>query len=255
MKKCPFCSKYLMHQRAVICIHCGRNVVTGEAIPVAAPSKKTPVSRPPKISPETPPPKVSSAAPASEKPPRGTGRKIFFMLTLICVMAAAIFAGAYGFKVYSNYKTPEAGSIAVTVNGVSPVTYTAVPPAMPLTPKESADEVKQIAGSGKVSSETAKNNGNEAAVHAGFRSQKLLDDHFKKHAGEFGNITQSQYLAAAQNLLNSKPGGDILSKTRANGDVILYNKATNEFGVKTVDGTIRTYFKPSDGINYFNRQK
>lgn len=244
-----------MHQRAVICIHCGRNITADETLSAATSSNKSSAAPPPGISPGTRPSKVSSTATVSERPPRGTGRKVFYMLKLICVMAAVIFAGAYGFRVYSNYKTPEAGSIAVTVTGVSHVTYTAVPPAMPLMLKESADDVKQIAGSGKVSSETAKNNRNEAAVHAGFKSQKLLDDHFKKHAGEFGSITQSQYLAAAQNLLNSKPGGNILSKTRANGDVILYNKATNEFGVKTVDGTIRTYFKPSDGINYFNRQK
>ena len=108
MKKCPFCSKYLMHQRAIICIHCGRNVVTGEAIPVAAPSKKTPVSQPPKISQGTQPPKVSSTAPASEKPPRGTGRKVFYMLKLTGAIALVIFAGACLFDAYRNYKAQEA---------------------------------------------------------------------------------------------------------------------------------------------------
>jgi len=34
----------------------------------------------------------------------------------------------------------------------------------------------------------------------------------------------------------------------------MYKKSTNEFAVKGKDGTVRTYFKPTDGINYFNKQ-
>lgn len=52
----------------------------------------------------------------------------------------------------------------------------------------------------------------------------------------------------------SDPGDDMLVKTRSNGDRIFYNQATNEFGVVTKDGVIRTYFKPADGIDYFNNQ-
>ncbi|HBV98040.1 MAG: hypothetical protein JL50_00965 [Peptococcaceae bacterium BICA1-7] len=94
----------------------------------------------------------------------------------------------------------------------------------------------------------------KGAGKAGFRTTELFESHFAKHAGEFGNITKEQYLKGAQNLINSKPGGDILSKVRPNGDTIFYNKATNEFAVKANDGAIRTYFKPTDGLEYFNRQ-
>lgn len=111
MKKCPFCSKYLVSQQAVICIHCGRNVITGEAIPVTAPSKKTPVSTPPKISPAIRPPKASSNSPASEKSPCGSGRKIFYMITLTCAIVLVISACVYGFMTYSSYKTQNAESI------------------------------------------------------------------------------------------------------------------------------------------------
>lgn len=118
MKKCPFCSKYLMHQRAIICIHCGRNVVTGEAIPVAAPSKKTSSAPPPKISPAPRPPEVSSDAPVSEKPPHGTGRKVFYMLKLTGAIALVIFGGACLFEAYKNYKT-ENTDVTVPVAGTS----------------------------------------------------------------------------------------------------------------------------------------
>lgn len=87
-----------------------------------------------------------------------------------------------------------------------------------------------------------------------FKSQDLLDAHYVKHASEFGNITKDEYLAGAQNLVNSKTGNNILTKTRSNGDVIFYNKTTNEFAIKASDGSIRTYFKPTDGIDYFYRQ-
>ena len=86
-----------------------------------------------------------------------------------------------------------------------------------------------------------------------FKTQELFDAHYAKHADEFGNITKDQYLKRAQNLVNSNPGDNILTKTRANGDILYYNMATNEFAIKASDGTIRTYFKPVEGIEYFNR--
>ena len=50
-----------------------------------------------------------------------------------------------------------------------------------------------------------------------FASQPALDAHYQKHGEEFGKITQAQYLKKAQDLVNSEPGGDILTKTRSNG--------------------------------------
>ena len=34
----------------------------------------------------------------------------------------------------------------------------------------------------------------------------------------------------------------------------IINKVTNEFDIKTFNEAIRLYFKPADGINYFNQQ-
>jgi hypothetical protein len=74
--------------------------------------------------------------------------------------------------------------------------------------------------------------------NANFGSERLLDSHYNKHViqqKEFGDITKEEYLKGAQNLVNSGPGGNILSKTRSNGDEIFYNKSTNEFAVVTKD--------------------
>ena len=92
----------------------------------------------------------------------------------------------------------------------------------------------------------------------GFATDALFDSHFAKHASEWGagNITPSGYHRRAQSLLNREVGGDILTHTRAtNGDLLLrYNARTNEFAVGQANGTIRTLFRPDDGIAYWNRQ-
>lgn len=59
-------------------------------------------------------------------------------------------------------------------------------------------------------------------------------------------------MEGANRLLHST-SDDILTKIRDNGDTIFYNPNTNEFAIKSADGYIRTYFKPEDGSDYFNR--
>jgi RHS repeat-associated protein len=83
-----------------------------------------------------------------------------------------------------------------------------------------------------------------------------LEGHFVKHAGEWGaeGITKAGYLRRAQTLLGRNAGGDILGHVRSNGDVLRYNQRTNEFAVGTADGTIRTFFRPGDGIAYWRQQ-
>ena len=44
-------------------------------------------------------------------------------------------------------------------------------------------------------------------------------------------------------------------KTEATtGTIRIYNPATNEFGSYTIDGVIKTLFKPTGGMNYWNSQ-
>ncbi|NMH73915.1 hypothetical protein HF078_12555 [Bacillus sp. RO2] len=90
-----------------------------------------------------------------------------------------------------------------------------------------------------------------------FRSQKLLDQHYDKHVikqKEYGSITKNQYLEKAQNLIGSD-SSNVLSKKRSDGSRVFYNKSTNDFSILSKDGFIQTLFKPTDKINYYNRQK
>ena len=87
-----------------------------------------------------------------------------------------------------------------------------------------------------------------------FRTKRQFDEHFKKHGSEFGNITQEEYLQKANELINND-SDTILHKTeREDGDEIFYDTENNEILFLSTDGYIRTYFRPSQGIRYFNRQ-
>ena len=67
-----------------------------------------------------------------------------------------------------------------------------------------------------------------------------------------GFDTAAEYEAAASAVVNNK---DALHKTeKEDGDDVYYLEDTNEFVIVSQDGYIRTYFNPSDGIRYYNRQ-
>lgn len=85
-----------------------------------------------------------------------------------------------------------------------------------------------------------------------FRTEEYLVEHFEKHGNEFDYATKEEYLIGANNVISSN---NTMHKEEAeDGDEIYYNADTNEFVIVAKDGYLRTYFKPEDGIEYFNRQ-
>lgn len=85
-----------------------------------------------------------------------------------------------------------------------------------------------------------------------FRSKKLLNDHYKKHGLEMGFDSPEEYVENANRVISSP---DVLYKLEEeDNDHVYYLEETNEFVVVSQDGYIRTYFNPSAGIDYFNRQ-
>lgn len=85
-----------------------------------------------------------------------------------------------------------------------------------------------------------------------FRSNKLWESHYEKHGIEMGFADKEEYLQAANAVLANP---DTLHKVeKEDGDDVYYLEETNEFVVVSTDGYLRTYFNPSDGIEYFNRQ-
>ena len=79
--------------------------------------------------------------------------------------------------------------------------------------------------------------------------------HWTRHRSEFPNLQNAkQYVQAAWDFVTNPPAG-VLTKARANGDILLYDAATNTFAVKNAQGVPRTMFKPKDGAAYFHTQK
>lgn len=103
-----------------------------------------------------------------------------------------------------------------------------------------------------VSKETAPEIRNENAVSYEFRNAEYLQEHYDKHGAEFGYTSPEEYLEGANKVICAE---DVLYKTEAeDGDGVYYLERTNEFVIISTDGYIRTYFKPEDGIEYYNRQ-
>jgi pyocin large subunit-like protein len=88
----------------------------------------------------------------------------------------------------------------------------------------------------------------------GFASRQKLVDHYQKHGREFGTITVEQYLNKAQELRDRPTGGAILETARPDGTVTRFDRESGDFIAFSRDGTIRTYFRPTDGEAYYQRQ-
>lgn len=85
-----------------------------------------------------------------------------------------------------------------------------------------------------------------------FRNDKLWEDHFLKHGDEFGYKTKEEYLNGANEVITSS--SSLYKQEGEDGDNIYYDEKDNEIVFVSQDGYIRTYFRPSEGIEYFNRQ-
>ena len=88
----------------------------------------------------------------------------------------------------------------------------------------------------------------------GFASRQGLHDHFLKHGKEFRATSEEQYLVMAQTLRDAKLDGQILENVRQDGVVTRFDKRTRAFLARNANGTIRTFFKPNDGEQYYWRQ-
>lgn len=85
-----------------------------------------------------------------------------------------------------------------------------------------------------------------------FRSDSYLQEHFEKHGIEMGYKDSWEYLEAANNVIED--ASSLHKLEQEDGDDVYYLESTNDFVIVSTDGFIRTYFRPEDGIEYYNRQ-
>lgn len=91
----------------------------------------------------------------------------------------------------------------------------------------------------------------DAIINITFESPELLTRHYEKHQGEFGDITETEYLNRANQLYREALSDDVEQIMRSDESISKYKFSTNEFLVVTKDGKIRTYFKPEKGSDYW----
>jgi pyocin large subunit-like protein len=80
-----------------------------------------------------------------------------------------------------------------------------------------------------------------------------LDEHYVKHADDFGASDVEDYAAQAHEFFVRSRDEGYLRKTDQYGVVRIYDPATNTFGSYNSDGTTRTFFKPTSP-SYWDRQ-
>ena len=79
----------------------------------------------------------------------------------------------------------------------------------------------------------------------GFQTSILRASHFRKHGHTFGCLTETDYERKATAFFARIDYRIRSARRPRESDIIFYDYQTNEFGVVTKRGFIRTYFKPN----------
>lgn len=96
--------------------------------------------------------------------------------------------------------------------------------------------------------------GNDGKIEVRFETPEKTQKHYDKHIDKYGNISISEYIALANELVNAKDTDDIERIVRSDESTAIYRFSTNDFLVITKDGYIRTFFKPDDGEAYWREE-
>jgi pyocin large subunit-like protein len=80
------------------------------------------------------------------------------------------------------------------------------------------------------------------------------EHHWRKHGREFPEFhSAAEYEAGALAFIYMPPAGTLI-KERSNGDTLYYDPKTNTFAVADRQREPRTFFRPSNGRAYWDRQ-
>lgn len=91
-----------------------------------------------------------------------------------------------------------------------------------------------------------------AASDISFCTVGGLDQHYEKHGREMGYASPEDYEQATAQVVEAP---DTMHKPESeDDDTVYYQQSGNNFVVMSDRGCIRTYFRPDDGIDYYNRQ-
>ena len=169
---------------------------------------------------------------------KGSSKLITAVISIIAVILAAIFGGNFllsGDDANKNISLSDSSVAFTQESSAEEPKDILIEPDIDKSQKETASAEESDSGDDTVE-ET---------------SSEYVEYYF---ASEFDGLyaTAKEYEKGASDVINNP---DALQKTEQDdGDFIFYIEDTNEFVVLSTSGFIRTYFKPSAGKKYYDRQ-
>lgn len=159
------------------------------------------------------------------------------LIRIWSVMAAAVLVAAC-----------DGGASAVPVHKASMTSATSViaPDAMTRDRPETAAT--------RVSSSGQRGGPLRWSSNRRFTSEQNAERAFRRNGAAFGTTTVQAFVAKAHAFVTRPPRGAQII-TRANGDRLIYDPASNVFAVATREGAPRTMFKPDEGAAYWEKVK
>jgi len=94
----------------------------------------------------------------------------------------------------------------------------------------------------------------DASKAAKWGRAETLSDHFQRHGKDFGAKSADDYANMASDFFVKSQKEKMPTKIDSKGIIRVYDPKSNTFGSYNPDGTTATFFKPSQGQKYWNRQ-
>ncbi len=186
---------------------------------------------------------------------KNKNNSILYSAIVIVIVLISVISGKVGGNKDNNDSTTETKNTevvtteTVTTEEVSKTEETKKADKTEATTEEKTDEADTKEDNKEKLEETDDESDDRPLT---FRNANRLNEHYDKHGIEMGFSSAEDYEAAARKVVLNK---NSLHKTEEeDGDDVYYLEISNEFVIVSPDGYIRTYFNPSDGINYYNRQ-
>lgn len=84
-------------------------------------------------------------------------------------------------------------------------------------------------------------------------NRSTLADHYYRHGSQVGSNSKESYEAHAVKFANTVDRKNSVSYKDKRGTTYKYNVKNNTFAIITKKGIVITYFKPTEGQDYYNK--
>lgn len=151
---------------------------------------------------------------------------------------------------YAAYRAGYVLETAGKPDGTVPVPAGHAVEVTPPTPKDNGGTGKTYSPE-KIGGKSLTSGADSGIIKIEFETPESMQKHYAKHGEEYGDISIESYVSLANELVNVPASDDVEKIVRSDGSTAIYRFSTNDFLVVTKDGSIRTFFKPESGKEYW----